>query len=133
MASSVRTLFISLALVATAACASSGAQKSSGSPDKLSKAEIEATNSTSVYEVINRLRPNWLRPPGMTMTGIQNSGPQRVTVYLDNQPLGGIETLRTITTPSVMTMEFLSPTRAANVVTNLPNGIATAVILIKTK
>ncbi|HUQ47969.1 MAG TPA: hypothetical protein VM053_06970 [Gemmatimonadaceae bacterium] len=133
MARSLRTVVISLSLIATAACASSGAQKSSGSPDKLSRAEIEATNSTSVYDVINRLRPNWLRPPGMTMTGIQNSGAQRVTVYLDNQPLGGIETLRTITTLTVASMEFLSPTRAANVVSNLPNGIATAVILIKTR
>jgi len=129
----VRNIVVSLTLLVTAACASSGAQKSSGSPDKLDQVEIASANTTSVYDVIQRLRPNWLRPPGMTMTGLQNSGSQKVTVYLDNQPLGGIETLRSITTPSVLSMEFLTPTRAANVVTNMPNGVATAVILIKTK
>jgi hypothetical protein len=129
----IRNVVISLTFLVTAACASSGAARSSSSPDKLSRAEIESANTTSVYDVINRLRPNWLRPPGMTMTGIQNSGVQQVTVYLDNQPLGGIETLRSITTPSVLSMEFLSPTRAANVVNNMPNGLVTAVIMIKTK
>jgi hypothetical protein len=133
MSRTLGNVVISLTLLVTAACASSGAQRSSGSPDKLDRAEIESANTTSVYEVINRLRPNWLRPPGMTMTGIQNSGVQQVTVYLDNQPIGGIETLRSITTPSVTSMEFLTPTRAANVVTNMPNGRVTAVILIKTK
>jgi hypothetical protein len=130
---SVRNAVVSLTLLVTAACASSGVQKSSGSPDKLSRTEIESANTTSVYEVVNRLRPNWLRPAGMTMTGIQNSGSQQVTVYLDNQPLGGIETLRNLTTPGVLSMEFLTPTRAANVVTNIPNGVVTAVILVRTK
>jgi hypothetical protein len=129
----VRNIVVSLTLLVTAACASSGVQKSSGSPDKLDRAEIESANTTSVYDVINRLRPSWLRPAGMTMTGLQNSGSQQVTVYLDNQPLGGVETLRNITTPSVISMEFLSPTRAANVINNIPNGVVTAVILIKTK
>jgi hypothetical protein len=69
----------------------------------------------------------------MTMTGLQNSGSQQVTVYLDGQPLGGVENLRSITTPSVISMEFLTPTRAANVVSNFPNGVATAVIMIRTK
>jgi hypothetical protein len=129
----LRHVVVSLTLVATAACASSGAQKSSGSPDKLTKAEIEATNTTSAYDVVNRLRPNWLRPAGMTMTGLSNSGSQMVTVYVDNQALGGVETLRSITTASVLSMEFLTPTRAANVVSNIPNGVVTAVILIKTQ
>jgi hypothetical protein len=126
-------LLVSLTLLFSAACASSGVQRSSGSPDKLERAEIDASNATSVYDVINHLRPNWLRPAGMTMTGVQNSGTQQVTVYLDNQPLGAIETLRSMTTASVGSIEFLSATRAATVLPAMPNGIATAVILVKSR
>jgi hypothetical protein len=133
MGRTLRNLVVSLTLATTAACASAGANKSSSNPDKLSKAEIEATNTTNAYDVINRLRPNWLRPAGMTMTGISNSGTLQVRVYLDNQPLGGVETLRNITTSSVLSMEFLSPTRAANAVPTPPGGVATAVILIKSQ
>jgi hypothetical protein len=130
----VRNFFaVSLTLLMVTACASSGVQRSSGSPDKLSRAELDATTTTSLYDVINQLRPNWLRPPGMTMTGLQNSGSQQVTVYLDNQPLGGIETLRQITTPSVGSVEFLTPTRAATALPAMPNGLATAVILVKSR
>jgi hypothetical protein len=127
------TLALCLILISSAGCASTGAQRSSGSPDRLTRAEIEAANTTSAYELINQLRPNWLRPAGMTMTGLSNSGSQQVTVYLDTQALGGIEMLRSISTPSIASIEFLSPTKAATVVTNMPNGVATAVILIKSR
>lgn len=122
-----------LALFFVAGCASSGIQRSSGSPDKLTRAQIAETRAPSAYDVLTRLRPNWLNPPGMTMTGMQNSRTPQVLVYVDGIRFGGTETLRTIITSTIASMEFLSPTKAANVVRDLGTGVASAVIMVNTK
>ncbi len=125
-------LFAAAVLLATG-CASTGAQRSSGSPDKLTHADIEDTNVTSAYDAVNRLRPNWLRPAGMSVTGLQNGGAPPVLVYMDGKRLGGTDVLKTITTSSVVSMEFLSPTRAPAVVNDMSTGAVSAVIMIYTK
>jgi hypothetical protein len=117
------------------ACASSGAtQKSSGSPDKLTSVQIMESNATSAFDVVSQLRPNWLRPPGLTMTGMQNAQYAQVMVYLDNQRMGGPEALKSITAASVASMQFLDPTRAASVVRDMGSGqAASSVIMVTSK
>ncbi len=127
-------LFLFAAIALTTSCASAGNQRTSGSPDKLDKAQIEATNTTSAYDVVSRLRPNWLRPAGMSMGGLQNSGQQQPPlVYMDDHRLGEIAVLRNITTASVMSMEYLSPTKAATQLNDMTSGAISAVIMIRTK
>ncbi|MDO8502797.1 MAG: hypothetical protein Q7S20_13245 [Gemmatimonadaceae bacterium] len=65
--------------------------------------------------------------------GIQNSMNQQVLVYLDGLRLGGIEALRTIMTSTIVSMEYLTPTRAATVVRDMSTGPASAVIMVNTK
>lgn len=128
-----RNLVLSLILVATGACASAGTQSSSGSSDKLSKAQILESQTSSAYDAVSRLRPNWLRPAGMTISGMNSGGAPSVLVYVDGQRMGGVDVLRTITTAQVMSMEFLSPTRAATVLSDMSSNATSAVIVVNTK
>jgi hypothetical protein len=124
---------ITLVSVSLAACASSsGPRTSSQSRDKLTGAELAQTNATSAYDALTRLRPNWLRPPGMTMTGLQNSGSPQVLVYVDGSNMGGIAALRTIPSASVTSIEFLDPVKAQSVVRDTGTGVASYVIMVRT-
>lgn len=136
-------IWIALALSASLGalgCASTGTTSGTAkgrSSSRLAKSEIETTNLTSAYDVVSTLRPAWLRPPGMTTTGLGvtggNSTQKQVLVYLDGMRLGGIESLRTITTSAIASMEYLSPTEATTRVRDNGAQIASALILVMTR
>lgn len=54
--------------------------------------ELIAREFTNMFDAIQALRGNWLRPRGSD--SINN--PSTIQVYLDNQRLGGVEQLRAI-------------------------------------
>lgn len=87
-------LFLS---VIVAGCASSGSNSESNAGvrrDVLTREQILATNARTVYEAIDALRSNWLRPRGVdTFIGT----PGRVQAYVDTirQP-DGVESLRDV-------------------------------------
>ena len=90
-----------LLLVLAAACGGGGASDGS-SPrprrDVITQEQIAETNETNIYAVVETLRSNWLRERGND-TLIRE--PTRVQVYLDGTRLGGVETLRSISSASV--------------------------------
>lgn len=122
-------------LAALIACASSGKTGASlgSSPDRLTAAEIRASNASNAYELISRLRPQWLRAPGGgSMTGgvVQN---QTILVYLDGHRVGDATTLSTISVNGVTSMQFLDATRAPTVLNDIPRGSIAGAIVIKTQ
>ena len=125
------TVLIALAwlTLGASACASGGTKKSNTSQDKITASEIAEANVTSVYDLVSRLRPNWLRPAGLTMTG-NDVRYQTAAVYVDGLRYGGIDALRTLTTTGIRQLEYLSPTQAATVVRDANTNPATAVIMI---
>ena len=129
-------LAVTLVSISLTACASSGTGTSSsrsGSRDKLTNAELVETNATSAYDAIVRLRPTWLRPPGLTMTGgVERTSYAQVLVYLDGTKMGGPEALRTIPSASVVSIEFLDPIKAQTVVRDSGTGVASYVIMVRT-
>jgi hypothetical protein len=99
----------------------------------VSSEEIDATSTTNAYDLVNRLRPHWLR---QTATGSIAGG--RVTsqvtlVYLDGNRLGGVESLRTLTSSGIRSMEWLPATRAAIVLRDVGSEAIAGVISISTK
>jgi len=103
--------------IAIAACASSGKRPPAGqssSSDYVTSVEITAVGATNAYDLINRLRPRWLRTqaPGSISGGVRN---QIVAVYLDGVRLGGLEALRSLSTSGFQTMRYYDATRAATV------------------
>lgn len=113
-------------LAGLAACASSSRQipdedVAAGTPttrssrDFLTVEELESSPWPTLFEAIGALRGSWLRTRGPS-----NSG---VIVYLDGNRLGGVETLRTITTSVVTSAHFLTaPEAQARFGINHPDG-----------
>lgn len=70
--------------------------------------EIEAAHVQTVWEVVERLHPQWLRKRGVNH--LQNEGD--IVVYLDNARLGGPETLREIHVGGVSSVRFYDAAKA---------------------
>ena len=90
--------FLSVFLVA---CASAGTHTGSSNENSshLTSQEITAANLPTAYDLVDRLRRPWLRDDAAT------GG--EVSVYVDNQKLGGKEKLRDIPAVDVAEMHFL--------------------------
>lgn len=101
-----------LLTVAAGACASAGTgagagpRASASSRTEISQQEFAENASASVYEVVSRLRPSWLR------TSTSSSATGAATVFLDGQPLGGPDVLRRMSAGSVSRATYYSATEA---------------------
>jgi hypothetical protein len=123
---------VTLALTVTA-CASTGNPRTTeASRDVVTSIEINATTANSAYDLINRLRPNWLRSmgPGSMGGGVRT---QEIVVYLDDSRLGGLDALRSLSTAGIRSMRFLDATRAATVLHNVGSEPIAGAIVISTK
>lgn len=80
------------------ACAASGTAGPRVDRNVLTREQIEETNKQNAFEVVETLRSNWLRTRGPTSL----QGPDAVVqVYLDDNRLGTVDALRTISTPMI--------------------------------
>ena len=100
------------------------------SPDFITSVEVAATPVTNVYDLINRLRPQWLR----TQTGSirDNTRSQVIAVYLDDARMGDVASLRTISTSGVQSLRYYDATRAATVLRNPGSDPIAGAIVITT-
>jgi hypothetical protein len=117
-------------LVAFGACASSGSAVSAGgSLDHVTSAEIASSSATNAYELIQRLRPNWLRTPNVGSIG-GGARSQVVAVFLDDQRLGDLDSLKNLSAAGIRSMQWLDAAKAGTVL-NIPGSdpIAGAIII----
>ncbi len=111
---SVRTLLAGLVLVG---CASGGAAVGAGGrgrdPNVITQAELAAENSPDIYEAIQHLRPEMLRPH-LANASSSITAPQDYTVhvYIDNNRLGEIADLKSIPVMTVREIRYLNPAQA---------------------
>ena len=111
-------LLLLAALVLAPACStSSGASSQPGtgptarpSPDVITREEIERGHWRNAYELIEALRPRWLRAHGAQ--SIYGESPE-VQVRIDNSHLGGVSTLRQIPVTEITSIHFVDPVTAA--------------------
>jgi hypothetical protein len=120
-------------LVAVIACASSptagnGARQL---PDRVSSGEISSSGATNAYELIQRLRPNWLRSPNIGSIG-GGARTQVIVVYLDGQRLGDLDSLRNLSAVGVTSMQWLNATKAATVLHEVGSDPIAGAIMIRT-
>jgi hypothetical protein len=129
-----------IALVATVAsglaCGAStaGTASQSGAPTSaprsdrstISAEELKETRETSLYNAIQRIRPDWLRSRGATsiqsgMAG--NPGPDQIFVYQDVQRLGTIDILKSMNITQATSLKFYTASEAQmRFGTGNPNG-----------
>jgi hypothetical protein len=101
------------------ACATSGQSSSTNAfptlinagRDVLTAAEIVASRVTDSYQAVAQLRPEFLRRRSApTIPSIGATTP--VTVYLDEVPYGGVESLRSIPLDRVRMIRYIPPFEA---------------------
>ncbi|HUF66456.1 MAG TPA: hypothetical protein VMM17_10835 [Gemmatimonadaceae bacterium] len=145
MSKLVTFLAVAMLALGAAACASSSGPtsgtRSTRSPDLITKADIDAASTGTAYDLISRLRPQWLRA---TTVGSVSTGPagerasaagqvHGIVVYLDNVRLGGLESLRTISTGSINSVRYLDSQRAATTLADAAREPVSAAIMISTR
>lgn len=136
----VSLLFATLAVLPACASTSggggdstSGATRTVGAPgdrrsrDLLTEADIQEAGVGSTYDIVQRLRPAWLRTRS---SGTTRSAPQYAIVYLDGTRIGGLEALRRVNSTDVQTIRYLSGPDAT---TRYGTGHEGGAILIDTK
>lgn len=98
MRRSVRWLSMLVVALAVTACASAGTAGQRVDRNLLTRDQILETNKQNAFDVVETLRSNWLRSRGPTSLTQQSA---EVQVYIDDNRLGGVETLRSINTSLV--------------------------------
>lgn len=109
-------------------CASSGARVKYD-PNKITRDEIEAADVSTLFEVIQRLRPRWLDVRSSRSFGNQT----RVVVFQDQTLLGGVEVLRQLTADMASELEYLDGPTAANSLPGLGSTHVEGAIIIRTR
>ena len=103
-------------LLAACATAGSTAQPATRNPDVITAEEIEANPNTNAYELIQRLRPRYLRTRGAVhgapSNGVNNLEAVDVVVYLNDTRVGTSEQLRQISTTDIREIHYYSASDA---------------------
>jgi hypothetical protein len=99
--------------------------------DQVSSGEIASSGATNAYELIQRLRPNWLRSPNIGSIG-GGAHSQVIVVYLDGQRLGDIDSLRNLSAVGVTSMQWLDAAKAATVLHEVGSDPIAGAIIIRT-
>lgn len=127
----MRNLVLTAALMFWGAACASGSGSTPEGPDRdrnrISPEEIAAEPVTSAAELVERLRPAWLRSRGPA--SIRSGAPSLPIVYIDGVRSGGPEALRRITTQIIREIRFING-RDATTTYGLDHGAG--VILVST-
>ncbi|MEX2152536.1 MAG: hypothetical protein WD825_04305 [Gemmatimonadaceae bacterium] len=104
-----RGLAPAILLLLAACSAAPGARRSNAvDPFLITTEELQASRYTTAFQVVQSVRPQWLRLRGPTSLKQGES----VKVYLDGSLLGGPEQLQQITTRSISSIRFLDGNEA---------------------
>ena len=104
-----------IALVACASGGGGGASAKAQNPSVISLDEIEESSASNAYEVIQRLRPSFLRTRGAVhgTPGATNAIEMvDLVVYLNENRLGGTDQLRQIATTDIREIRYFNSSEA---------------------
>jgi hypothetical protein len=96
-----RRIALGLIVMVSVACASGGGSTGAPrrNPELITRAEIEATDALTALEVVQQLRPTFLRPPGQS---------DPVVVYVDGVRRGNISELRSLQRSSLEQIRYIN-------------------------
>jgi hypothetical protein len=125
-------LAILTVLAASSACTPAhprSIETAAGSRNSLEAAEIQTVSAANLYDVVARLRPQWLRTPERRSFGLATE----VVVYQDQMLLGGPEALRRIGAESAYSIRFLDGSTASNTLPGLGSRHVAGAIVVLTR
>lgn len=92
-------------------CAGASRQGSSGNGNVLTQEQLTNTNSTSLYDAILKLRPDWLNTRGPS--SMTDPTPTLASVYMNGSMLGKVDFLRTMGALDVTEVRYWDAGRAS--------------------
>jgi hypothetical protein len=93
-------------------CASPGAGSARLSDlNVITRYEMDNSGARSAYDVVQSLRPQWLRIRGLTNLA-QTAGVEDIVIYLDNARLGYREAMRRVALGPVQFLRFFTAPEA---------------------
>ena len=99
-------------LLLLAGCSAAQVGSGTESPrNRLTEAELRGSSAQSVYDAIQRLRPEWLTTRGPTSVTNERGTP--ASVFIDGQIMGGPEYLRDIRIMDVREVKYWPASTAA--------------------
>lgn len=128
-----RRIAIPLLMLLIAGCASAGGKETSSSPKSnrnrnlITLEEIQNSQQTTAYTLIQSLRPNMLVTRGSTSLTLQDPG---VVVFIDGQQFGNVESLKSLQPTNIEEIRYLSASEAQS---RYGVGFPQGVILITSK
>ena len=123
-----RTLLVGAALAGAAGCASSRTTGQASDPETstvasparqrkdpnvITEAELASRSALTARQVIEQLRPQFLRVRGTTTLGNAQTG-DVIWVYFDGTRMGTVEVLNNIGAHEVREIRYLNPSEATN-------------------
>jgi hypothetical protein len=86
------------------------ANRPGASRDVLAEEEIRATNAADAYDLIQRVRPDWLRQkPGPAELDAES---REIRVWVNGRDAGGPGVLRSYDPDRIVSMRWIDPVRA---------------------
>jgi len=119
-------LLLVAALALSACAAGSSSSGSSLNSELITRTEIDEAGPSNAYDLIQKLRPIWLRWRGSTSFTQETD----VKVYLDGTGMGERESLRRIDTFNIESIQYMDARRATN---RFGSGHVNGAILIITR
>jgi hypothetical protein len=111
---------IAVATIAVAGC-SAPATGPRGSPDRITRQQLESLEVVSAYDAIQRLRPTWLQTRGPTSI---SGGVAVPRVHINDSRTADLQELRSLPTTAVESMQFFSAADATTLYgTGYPGGL----------
>jgi hypothetical protein len=103
-----RSFLLSFCLLLAACSGSAARAPAVGDPTAITEAEVRSSTAGNAYELVETLRPRWLRPGPDRSLNLETV----ILVYQDNTRLGGTEALRTLALPLVRSLRVLDAAQA---------------------
>jgi len=131
-----------LGLAAVAAgCSSAGSAVGGGNPDLITREQMAELSDENAYQVVQRLRPRWLRPRSQATlgtparrdpvgVGTQPPLPPMPEIFVDNVRFGPIESLAQISLNELESIEFID---ALDATTRYGTGYISGIIHVLTR
>ena len=124
----VRSLLISMLCLALGACSHASQKGDGGDANLITEQEIDKSGGTTAYEVIQKLRRNFLSDRGKTT--ILGAAPNKPSVFLDGVHFGEIASLRQVSARQLTSIRLY---RAWEAQQKFGNGFVGGVIELKTR
>ena len=106
----VALLGILLLGASLAACATSSRGRGpSSNTNLITQQELEDSHQPNLFDAVRALRPMWLRQMTATVQSSQDSG---ITIFIDNQRVGGLDVLRDMSPTSATALRYYSASEA---------------------